>query len=433
MISVPPDFKKQIFSVSKISSIIKDVLSSELFQNIQIKGEISSKNIKNGNVYLTLIETGEKHEIKASIKVNIFEWYEKNIKVDYKVGDEVVIIGDLNYYSPFGQVSLLGKNLYQYGQGLKLIKLEQLKEKLKSKGYFDASRKKQLPKSIKKIGIVTSSSGAAYQDILNVLKRKVPVSTVCFSCLVQGNLAPASIVKALDKAYKSDVDIIILARGGGDKNDLDCFNDEMVADKLYQANKFVITGIGHEIDTSICDYIADVSQITPTAAANYVLPDLEDVLSANKEYERQLNNLCLQIIGDKYIYINSLNNKLLNLSPIKKINTKQTDLYKLTTKLDNLINEYINDSKREILNKNNNLGRYLSNQINNKKDQLNTLEKKLEINNPLLSLKEGYALIKANNKLISSINQINVNDEIEIGFKDGLASARIERKESYGK
>jgi exodeoxyribonuclease VII large subunit len=156
--------------------------------------------------------------------------------------------------------------------------------------------KKPLPKTIRKIGIVTSSSGAAYHDIMETLSKKMPVSTVLFDALVQGEDAPKSLMRALDRAYKSDCDIIIFGRGGGSKTDLSCFNDEALVRKVASSNKPIISGIGHEIDTSLCDLAADIYAITPTEAANKALPDLTEV----KDNLSQLANK-LQHEGGKTI------------------------------------------------------------------------------------------------------------------------------------
>jgi exodeoxyribonuclease VII large subunit len=399
--------KKDIYTVGEISSILKQVLESELFMDIKVRGEIVSKSEKNGNVYLTLIDTEEANsgmfKGKAVLKVNVFSWCDKYIKDEYKIGDEVVVSGSISYYPPFGQLSLNAKYLYLYGEGLELIKLKRLQEKLEKEGLFDQARKKPLPKTIRKIGIVTSSSGAAYHDIMETLSKKMPVSTVLFDALVQGEDAPKSLMRALDRAYKSDCDIIIFGRGGGSKTDLSCFNDEALVRKVASSNKPIISGIGHEIDTSLCDLAADIYAITPTEAANKALPDLTEVKDnlsqlANKLQHEGENNLALRTLE-----IRDLEQKLESYSPFSYLLSKENLIKGLKDNLDAALKGLI--SRKEIFLQQTNL--------------------RLTEAYPLNGLKEGTALVRKNGKGIKSKNDLLKGDEVELGFYDGSVGAII--------
>jgi exodeoxyribonuclease VII large subunit len=280
--------KNRILSVGQLSDILKEVLQSELFMNIRVRGEIVSKQVKGGNVYLTLIDPEDSNlppNKKATLRAIVFSYYQRSIVSTYNEGDQVIVRGDLSYYPPFGTISFIAKDLIEEGEGNELLKLKRLEEKLEKEGLFASERKRPLPKTVRKIGIITSASGAAYHDIMQTLSKKVPVNTVLFDAVVQGENAPASLIRALDKAYKSDIDVLIFGRGGGSKTDLSCFNDEKVVRKLAESPVPVVTGIGHEIDRSLCDLAADVYAITPTAAAEAVLPDeqaVRDDLSLKK-------------------------------------------------------------------------------------------------------------------------------------------------------
>lgn len=429
MIQVPLQFKNKIFSVLEISNLVSEVLKSPLFSNISIKGEIKSKDVKSGNVYLNLIQVNENKTVLASIKVIIFSYYDRNITCEYKVGDEVIVKGDLSYYAPFGQLSLNAKYLTKAGEGEDLLKLKRLKEKLEKEGLFDQKRKKPLPSHIRTVGIITSKSGAAYHDILNVLKKKFPVNTILFDCVVQGSLAPESIVKALDKAYKSNCDVLIFGRGGGSKTDLDCYNDERVVRKLAESNKVIISGIGHEIDTSLSDYVVDIHQITPTAAAEACLKDFDEVKKDISDLSEDLTNKVITYMQNKSLMLNGFESLLERYSPKIKILSLKNKIVDLSNKLDILKMNYISLKEKRNLVSNNLLDTNIKNFIFNKYSQITNLDNKLTLANPLNNLKEGYCYVKLNNKSISSVDNININDELELGFKDGIVYSKVTKKE----
>lgn len=420
----PSNFKEKVFSVFEISSILKEVLSSELFQNIKIQGEITSKVTKMGNTYLTLTEIGDA-KIKATIKVNVFSYYDQKISKPYNIGDKVIIKGDISYYPGNGQLSFIGKEIYPLGLGDELIRIQLLKEKLEKEGLFKQERKRKLPSSITKIGIVTSSKGAAYQDILNTLKRKVPTSTVLFDCLVQGKEAPKSIINALDKAYKSDCDVIILARGGGSKEDLSCFNDEALIKKLANSPKVTITGIGHEIDTSICDLVSDIYAITPTQAANLVLKDEVDIKNELNKNNLDLDKAFERILSNKKLIIMDLASKLNKLSYETKLEQTKAKLDNLNLKLDTSYLDFLNKMSLEISKTNQLFKEKIDLRISLYQDKITSLNHQLDLLNPLISLKDGYAIIKKDNIQINSSFQLKLDDKIEIGFKDGIKKAKI--------
>lgn len=399
--------KKQIFTVGQISSIISEVMASELFMDIKVRGEIISKQEKNGNIYLTLIDSDQKsgysNKPKATLKVIVFAWYDKTITTSYKVGDEVVVGGDMSYYAPFNSLSLNAKNLYLYGEGMELIKLKRLKEKLEKEGLFESSRKKPLPVSIRKIAIITSASGAAYHDIMETLSKKIPVSTVLYDALVQGAEAPKSLIRALDKAEKSDADLIIFGRGGGSKNDLACFNDEALVRRLADCKKCVISGIGHEIDNSLCDLVADIYAITPTQAADKALPNLDDVLMELSQLDKDLLKGFKSHLDNYQLLLAKAGQLLENHSPSSYISSL---LVKSSSNGIRLKAAYVSQ---------------LDNRINRLKD----LYLKLENSNPLNSLKEGMGIIKFKGQPLNSIKQVKPGDEVEIGLKDGVVNAII--------
>ena len=409
---VSPVLNKNIFSVSQLSNIIGEVFQGDLFQNIKVRGEIVSKSVKKGNVYLTLIDSSNPASLKKdTLSVIIFSWYDAQVGFDYKAGDKVVVTGDMSYYGPFGKLSLNAKYLVLDGEGQELIKLKELREKLEREGLFAPERKRKLPAHISKIAIITSASGAAYHDIMQTLEKKMPVSTVLFDAVVQGNNASVSLIKALSLAYKSDADIIIFGRGGGSKTDLDCFNNESVVRKLAESPIPVISGIGHEIDTSLSDLVSDIYAITPTAAADKALPNLEDVLGQIAYLKERLETNFMRVVSSDEIYLSRLEQNLERYSPLNIINIYQTNLYNLTFRL-------INMTKSYILSRENTMGMLSLN-----------LEKAYKFN----AIQEGMAYVQKGNRKITSVDQLSEGEEIELGFKDGVVSAKIKEVKQNGK
>lgn len=398
--------KNRILSVGQLSDILKEVLQSELFMNIRVRGEIVSKQVKGGNVYLTLIDPEDSNlppNKKATLRAIVFSYYQRSIVSTYNEGDQVIVRGDLSYYPPFGTISFIAKDLVGEGEGNELLKLKRLEEKLEKEGLFAPERKRPLPKTVLKIGIITSASGAAYHDIMQTLSKKVPVSTVLFDALVQGENAPASLIRALDKAYKSDIDVLIFGRGGGSKTDLSCFNDEKVVRKLAESPVPVVTGIGHEIDRSLCDLAADVYAITPTAAAEAVLPDEQAVRDDLSLKKKKLDDWEERYATSKALELVQYEKALESYSPSSRILKQKSDL---SEKKNALKNAFLN---RLYL---------LEKDLNGKAMKLNAL-------NPLNGLTEGKGIVRLNGKTVKSVSELNKGDSIEIGMRDGIVLSEV--------
>jgi exodeoxyribonuclease VII large subunit len=399
--------KKDVYSVGELSRLISAVMQSELFCDIKVRGEIISKQVKNGNVYLSLIDSDAGDlpaNKKAVLKVILFSWYDVYVKEEYKEGDEVIVSGDMSYYAPFGSLSLNAKSLCLYGEGMELVKLKRLEEKLTKEGLFAPERKRKLPEHVRKIAIITSASGAAYHDILETLAKKVPVSTVLFDAVVQGEGAPASLIRALDKAYKSDCDLLIFGRGGGSKTDLSCFNDEAVVRKLASSPIPVITGIGHEIDRSLCDLAADVYAITPTDAADKALPDLSLVQERIQEQQTRLLRAGMNNLAEREL---SLTNQAQTLEKYSPLNLIASFAGRLKGQEGNLKAVYLQ-------------------LLSEKEMRIQAEAGRLEQAYPLAHLPSGMALIRRQGRAVSSVQDVQKDEEVELGLQDGILKARIE-------
>ena len=292
----------KIFSVSQITFAIKSLIEPT-FRSISVKGEISNfKKHSSGHFYFNLKDD------KAQIFCAFFKNDNKNISRLPKDGDQITIKGSIAIYPPRGNYQIIVKELIFSGIGELLIKLHQLKEKLKIKGYFEREKKQSLPKYPKRIGIITSPTGAVIQDILNVLSRRNSSFHLLLNPVnVQGEKSEKEIAQAIDDFNKYDLaDVLIIGRGGGSLEDLWAFNEEIVADAIYRSKIPIISAVGHETDFSISDFVADVRAPTPSAAAEIAIQEKTKILKDFDNYHTILKKTLLQYINNCKIQINSL-------------------------------------------------------------------------------------------------------------------------------
>lgn len=393
---------KNVYSVSQINNYIKLLLEDDvLLNNIFIQGEISNfKYHTSGHLYFTIKDEN------SSLNVIMYNSDAINIDFDLYNGINVKIFGYVSCYIKNAQCQFYAKKIEILGKGDLQKNFEILKEKLFKKGFFDIENKKSIPKFPKNIAVITSKTGAAIKDIINIYKRRnKSINLILIPTLVQGKNAPDEIIKAIEIANEyAKIDTIILARGGGAYEDLECFNDENVAKAIYFSKIPIITGIGHEIDYTIADFVADYRAPTPSAAIEIALPE-NDILQ-NKIIENYLK--MNKIINQKII-----ENKL-KLEIIKK--NKYFENF-----LSYIIN-YINiiENKKSLLEKEFNY------KLNQNKALLNNYIEKLNSNSPTNILKKGYASISdENGKPIKSSKNLKTGDSININFYDGEKKAKI--------
>ena len=393
-----------ILSISALDAYIKELFESdEITRDVWVKGEISkTTRAKSGHLYLSLKD--------SDAQFDCVMWSDKSkyLLFEPRVGMNVEAQGSVNIYTKEGKVQLYINKMREAGEGALYAEFLRLKAKLDSEGLFDSAHKKAIPDFPKHIGIVTSISGAAIQDILNTLERRLPTAKITVApSLVQGDEAPASLIrglKALDRI--SDIDLILLARGGGSPQDLACFNDEDLAFAIFNTKKPVISGVGHEIDFSIADFVADLRAPTPTAAAELASPKtmrsmLNDLYNSS--------NLLSQLLSTN---LNTLNHQLRysqsaleRFSPRHRLNTAMQHLDQTTSQLDRSINNRLN--KLEL--------------------NLERENASLSALNPKAVLKRGYAIVSEalSRKTISHIAQVEPHLPIKIQVSDGSFFAEV--------
>ena len=396
-----------ILSVSQIANQVKYSLERN-FPNVWVKGEVAScKPYPSGHIYLTLKDES------AELSAVIFDQYAQQITHFPTSGMEVLVMGDLSLYAPRGQFQMKIKNLYLSGEGELWLAFESLKKKLEAEGLFDTSLKKPLPRYPKKIGIITSSEGAALRDIIQVLKRRAPHVRCCiYPIPVQGSGAAKKIAEAIKNMnHYGQVDLLILGRGGGSFQDLWSFNEEIVVRSIYSSKIPIISAVGHETDTTLSDYAADYRAPTPSAAAEVAAVSREEILEL------------LDHLQDSFIQI--INQAVKNYS--EQVNTfqKRHGFFKPHMILENW--------KEKLAEQSHMLKQNINNQIQNKMNQMITITSKLELLNPQSQLQRGYALAMDRNlKVIYSPDQVGIDDIFHLQIAKGKLTGKVldKRKEN---
>jgi len=424
---------KEIISVGELNRSAKYLLE-DAFANISVIGEISNMSRpSSGHIYFTL-----KDEDGA---IGCAMWRSQATKLNFKPedGDKCILRGQVSLYPATGRYQLMVKSIEQAGSGNLMHQFEQLKKKLDSEGLFDLSKKLSLPKSPKHIGVITSASTAAFQDILSTIERRAPSSQISLSpAVVQGDTAAGSLIKALDRIIKfnennqeNSIDVVIIARGGGSIEDLWCFNNEDLARQIALFPIPTISGVGHEIDFTICDFVSDMRAPTPTASAEIVTEFSFQVFDKLSEIQNNLHRYIRISLKDKFQKIQFLKGNIKNPLLILREQSQKVDNYELKLKQNMKLN-YSNNKQRfnlaiskfrekspaaliqENYSKINNMKELIKRGIKLKVSKnisaLREFEKNLDILNPLSILERGYSIIQ--NKSGSSIKSIS---EVESG------------------
>jgi exodeoxyribonuclease VII large subunit len=394
----------KFISVSELNNYIKFLFdNTPTLQNIALHGEISNYVGKNrsGHIYFSLKDEN------SSIKAVMFKYDTFSLTFEPKNGDEVILYGSVSSYPPNGTYQIIVKRIDLYGQGAILLKKEQLKAKLQKEGYFNEDHKLPIPLYPKNIAIITGKNSAACADMVTNIYRRFPLTDVTvFYSLVQGNEASKDLIKNLKKAEKACPDLIIIGRGGGSIEDLTPFDDEELAKAIYACKIPIISAVGHEINRSICDYVADKYVSTPTGAAEAAVPDKAELLDELS----QIKNL-IESIGNKKI--DRLNEKLIIL--------------KSKPSLSNIQNIY-DGYDEKINNKKKHLNQIILNQLIILDKDLKNYKDLINAFNPNNLLSKGYSIVFKDNKIINSKQNLNLNDELSIQMLDGSIKVKIKEK-----
>lgn len=415
--------KDKYLTVGALTRYIKyKIDNDEHLKTVFLKGEISNfKKHSTGHMYFSIKDETSK------INAIMFSRDAKNITFEPQEGTKVLVVGRISVYESTGNYQIYVSEMIEDGVGNLYIAFEKLKEKLSKEGLFDDKYKKKIPKMPKKIGIITAPTGAAIKDILSTIKRRYPIcETILFPSLVQGDNAKEDIVKNLKIANTYDLDVIILGRGGGSIEDLWPFNEEIVAREIFASKIPIISAVGHEVDFTIADFVADLRAPTPTGAAEMAVPNMIDIINHIKQLTIRLNESLNKKIKLEKINLEKSKNSIVIKNPMIMIDNKKQkiDLIKesviriLNLKLENNKNKLEKLKQNYILNNPEVIYKETQNKL------LNLIEK-LELVNPLGVLKRGYSITKQDNKVITKIKYIKKTKPLIIKLQDGIVETEI--------
>ncbi len=386
-------------NIIQLNTLIKRIIDAEEFlQTISVYGEVSNFKISAGNAYFDIKEDGAQI---ACIKFGAYD-------LDIRNGDMVLLTGKLNYYVKTGKLSFIANKIEPYGLGELYKKYLMLKEKLSTEGLFDERHKKQLPRFANNVGVVTSETGAVIRDICHVAKKKNPFTNIIvYPARVQGVGAEDEVIQGLKYFEQSNVDVVIIARGGGSFEDMAPFNTEKLVRQIFMCKKPIISAVGHETDFSLTDFVADMRAPTPSVAGELAFFDYYKTIQDLNLY---INSICTSastLIDKKKGLVSDTLQQI--LSGFNAVKDKQA--FMLNTAITNIQNLFEKD-------------------IKNKQSSLEKTILSIEKSNPLNILKSGYILADKNKEKITSVNQLQVGDNINLTFADGKATAHITNKEN---
>ena len=437
--------KNNYITVTQLNKYLKYKIDNDPNLGIVfLKGEISNfKNHSRGHFYFTLKDE------TSRINAIMFKTYASLVKFQLYDGMKVLVTGRVSVYEASGSYQIYVEEIMEDGVGSLYLAFEQLKEKLQKEGLFLESHKKKIPKIPRRIGIVTAPTGAAIKDILSTIKRRWPLcETILFPALVQGDLASQDIVKKIKMADTYDLDVLIVGRGGGSLEDLWPFNEEIVARAIYEAKVPIISAVGHEIDFTIADFVADKRAPTPTGAAEMAVPNLPDVKNYLEQVTIRLQKAMTTKLNMASQRLKNLTDRRIFKNPVMIYEAKEQLFDSLFEKLNSNIKAYLNNKintlnliKASYIFKNpsvlyidkiylyndtikkinNNMEKYLINKTNNYQTLLN----KLEILNPITTLKRGYTITYNQDMTITSIKDVKVGDKIKSKLKDGFIESEV--------
>ncbi len=447
--------ENRYLTVTAINRYLKDQFDrNEHLRTVFLKGEISNfKGHSTGHLYFSLKDENS--------KINAIMFARNAAKLNFKPvdGSKVLAVGRIGIYEATGSYQIYIDEMQEDGIGNLYIAFEQLKEKLSKEGLFDPTHKKKIPKYPSRIGIVTAPTGAAIRDILSTIKRRYPLcETILFPSLVQGEYAAPDIVRNIKRASSYSLDVLIVGRGGGSIEDLWAFNEEIVARAIYESEIPIISAVGHEIDFTIADFVADHRAPTPTGAAEMAVPNMLDLLKYLGQLKIRLEEAMTKKVRYQKLLLDSLKNSFVIKTPMILFDNKRQALDTLHSQLLEEMEEYLFKKRNQIeqyqkhyLLKNpmslyepkktsldrdrESLQKIMATILEKKKILLGHRIEKLQLVNPLDILKRGYSVTYYQEKALKSIKEVTKGSKIVVRLQDGLMTTKVEEIEEmeYGK
>lgn len=410
-------------TVSQLTRYIKYKIDNDIHLNeVFLKGEISNfKAHSRGHYYFTLKDEGSR------INAVMFASSTKNIKFMPQDGMKVLVTGKISVFEANGGYQIYVNDMLEDGIGNLYIAYEQLKKKLEAEGLFNQSIKKKIPKIPKRIGVITAPTGAAIKDIISTIKRRWPLTEILlFPSLVQGEQAAEDIVKQIKLSTNYSIDTLIVGRGGGSIEDLWPFNEEIVARAIYECQTPIISAVGHEIDFTIADFVADLRAPTPTGAAELAVPAISDIANYLNQLKIRLNKSVQNKLAINKQKLFEITNRYIFTNPLSIYQTKELMFDSLLDRLKHATTNLVSIKEKKYLEiKNSYILKNPYQLLDKKANRYLQIISKLETLSPLLTLKRGYTMTKLNNKIITSSKNLKSGDELEIEFNDGKVNTKV--------
>lgn len=443
MANIAPN--QHILSVSELNNTVRRLLEAE-FAGIWLTGEISNfARPSSGHWYFSLKDD------KAQIRGAMFRGNNQRCRIRPQDGMQVLVRARISLYEPRGDYQLIVEQMESAGDGLLMQQYEQLKQQLAAQGLFAQSHKKPLPQNISRVGVVTSHTGAAIKDIISVLNRRAPqLEVVIYPTSVQGQAATEQIVHMIQTAdARQEVDVLIVGRGGGSLEDLWCFNEAAVAHAIYQCQLPVVSAVGHEIDVTIADFVADVRAATPSAAAELISPDSQAILQYLSQLKAQLQRAMEQRLNDSRNISALMEQRLLRLHPQNILNSHGQKVDELSLRLNNAIRQRLNDQQarhaqllnrfklaqaqinisnkqQELTHLQQRLYQQVQDKLNKSRNQLELNAKQLDIVSPLSTLSRGYSItFDGQSKVVRQPEQVKQGDIIHTRLAEGVIKSQV--------
>lgn len=434
---------EMVVSISSVIARIKNVLTQTMdLDGIWVQGEISNlTKHRSGHYYFSLKDKS------GEMSCVMFSSYVSRLNFNVQEGMRVLVSGSINVYEQRGSLQLVIRQMKQDGLGDLYLEFEKRKQDLLRAGYFDESHKKAKPESIENIGVITGAQAAALQDVLSTIQKRWPMMQVTlYPSFVQGNFAPKSLIQSLKKADTHDHDALLIVRGGGSFEDLFCFNDVELVRTIYNLNTYIVSGVGHEVDTTLCDLVCDHRSVTPTAAAQWVTLDQYEVMAKILNNKELLSQNMSMILNHNKVKLDSYKNHPYLKDPKSFIIEKQLKLDGYNTQIEHAL-ELELQKKNVIKNYKEQMNLSMMNLLKVQENKLSMIPEKLESNmsvilqnsrhslqkncalldaySPLKVLSRGYSISKVNDKVIRHVKDVTSDDIMVTRVNDGVITSCV--------
>jgi len=394
----------RVLKVKDLARLVREALE-ENFSSVIVEGEISNfkRHMPSGHLYFTLKDD--------AAQVRVVMWRSDAARVRFDLGDgmKVIVKGRVSLYEPRGDFQLYASTIMPAGQGALQLAFEQLKKKLEAEGLFDESHKKPIPEIPARIGVVTSLEGAAVRDVISIVARRFPaVEVVIYPVKVQGDGAGDEVARAIrDFNRLANVDVLIIGRGGGSLEDLWAFNEEAVARAIYDSTIPTISAVGHQVDFTIADFVADIRAATPSAAAELVVPDRIELLERLQSISNELTKIISQSLTEFTLRLESLSNHYALQQPASLVDQKS---------------QFVDDLSRRIQ-------IHLDHHLDSLTQKLSSVRAHLNALGPNQVLKRGYAFVQTEKGVVGSVNNIGIGDSANVHLHDGTLITQVTGKD----